>query len=404
MPNWDILTNALQPPRQQDGPSGFQDAFERGLTRSLMSRLAANPRDEEALQQLWALNPQYAAAMERRADGVGEQVTENKQRDALAEYVLGQNGGTPTNALAASVNTGRSERQRIEGTFGDPMRGNRPPQVSPEMGGVNALLGSSQGAGGPPPAPLPGANSLALPPVTGDGWAIPAAPLSADAQPAFGQAPGAAPAGGNSAAWERAVRMDPQAALETQGRVLANQHRSVQFTREQFQMASELTEANFQLLGGVLRAPAEQRPALYRQAIERARGLYGRYGIDISQHVPAEYDEAAVMALMRSTMKTRDQFEQMTREDRLEWDIEDDRIDNSEQRRHNQTNEGNARRGQDLTDSRVRRGQDIASTDRRRGQDLGSTDGGGARAELNGRTIVVRNDRWVYEDTGRPVG
>jgi hypothetical protein len=90
-------------------------------------------------------------------------------------------------------------------------------------------------------------------------------------------------------------------------------------------------------------------------------------------------------------------------------------------------------RGQDISSSDRRRGQDISSGDRRRGQDLTHSrgvaaeqgrnsrfqqgeagrntrhstprprsTGNSARAVLNGRTIVVRGNRWVYEDNGQP--
>jgi hypothetical protein len=220
--------------------------------------------------------------------------------------------------------------------------------------------------------------------------------------------------------WERAVRADPAAALQVQGGQLDNQRRGVQLSQDQFELLRDLNEASLQLLGSVQSAPAEQRQAAYEQAIARAQALYGRFGLDLSAlNLPAQYDEATVDGLLRSAMRTRDQFGVMTAERRLDWDIEDDRTDNARADRglasldaYRQGQLGNTRRGQDMTDARVRRGQDMRSSDTRRGQDMRSGDtrrgqnmrgrgggrGGNAAVIVNpqtGQRMILQGGRWV---------
>ncbi len=55
-----------------------------------------------------------------------------------------------------------------------------------------------------------------------------------------------------------------------------------------------------------------------------------------------------------------------------------------------------------MTDARGRRGQDLRG---RSGGGRGRTGSNPARAvDANGRAVVVRGGRWVYEDSGQPVG
>lgn len=214
---------------------------------------------------------------------------------------------------------------------------------------------------------------------------------------------------------ERAIRADPETFLEADGRNTQNQRQRVQLSQEQFELVRDLNEESLRLLGGIEQVPEEQRQAAWEAAIQEAEALYSRFGLNIRDHVPAQYDAATYARLMRTAMKTRDQFAVMNDEARLDWDITDDEADNARADRgmdsligYRQGRLGLMARGQDMTDARVRRGQDMSSRDRRRGQDMrpqGRGRGGNAaRAQMpDGRTIVVRNGRWVYEGTGQPV-
>lgn len=229
----------------------------------------------------------------------------------------------------------------------------------------NALAGLVLGGGGGAPQAAP-FNAL-MPPTPGLGDTS----AGAQAGPAGMVAPtgpgrGVPPPGPvRNPAFERAVRADPAKALELQGK-------RVKLSADQFEMMRGLNEASLQLLGGV------HDQASYEAAIQRAQSLYGQFGLDLSAlNLPAQYDPQTVDGLMRQAMRTKDQFAVMTAENRLDWDIEDDRIDNSradaalsDLSSYRQGQLSNTRRGQDMTDSRVRRGQDLTDSRGRRGQDM----------------------------------
>lgn len=229
-----------------------------------------------------------------------------------------------------------------------------------------------------------------------------------------------------SSAREQAIRANPEGFLTFQGKRL-------DVTKRDLENHRELNGMAMQLLGGV------QDQATYDAAKQRALQLYSSFGQDASQFIaglPAEYSPELVESLRLQGMETDKQMLAIARENRLEWDIEDDRLDNERAdesatsldryrsgqlanvRRGQDIRSRDTRRGQTLTDQRGRRGQNIASHDRQRGQNM--TDkrvresaafrgryGRVLRDEPmatgpNGESLVVRNGQWVDVRTGKP--
>ena len=390
MVNWNLLAPALQ----SDPGGNFTAAFERGAARGALAQISNGSDDPRAWAILHQLSPETALRMREHQYQQDERRRVAEGRSALADYVLGDSGaetapGVGVNALAML-----------------------PQAVAPTSANGGAAPGS-------PDALAQAPNALiGVPAITPSAANLPGSPGS----------PVLAPKG--SDAWTRAVRSDPDAALQVQGRRFQNQRQRVQLTQDQFELLRDVNEETLRLLGGIEQVPPEQRQAAWTAAIGEARQLYGRIGVDLTDRLPEQYDPATYDRLMRAAMKTRDQFAIRTQERRLDWDIEDDQIDNARADRGMDSLIGyrrgqleNTRRGQDLTHQRGLRGQDLSSADRRRGQDLSSGDrrrgqdlrgsgsrgrgrgragGNSARAVLNGRAIVVRGNRWVYEDTGQP--
>ena len=132
-------------------------------------------------------------------------------------------------------------------------------------------------------------------------------------------------------------------------------------------------------LGGKARDQAYQHlgGAYDQTSYDRARGalanMLSPYGIDIAQlGLPQTFSEEALAELRNRGAKPKDQLAEARHSRRLDWDIEDDRIDNDrmqentrslidtrdrraeEYERHNRQGESNQRRGQDMTDRRAR--------------------------------------------------
>ncbi|MXO85243.1 hypothetical protein GRI38_04295 [Altererythrobacter aurantiacus] len=207
--------------------------------------------------------------------------------------------------------------------------------------------------------------------------------------------------------WAEYVKYDPEGAIDFRAS-------TAEWQQKQLETASDLNEQSMQLLGGVHDQPS------YNRARAMAYRLYSQYGIDPAQlQLPDQYSPELVRELQMQGMETRKQLQTVLDERKLDWDIEDDQIDNErmdrntdslidtreerldEYRRANRVREATTRRGQDLTDTRVRRGQDISSRDRRRGQDIRPTRGnrqGPARptaTDANGNKIQFDGKKWV---------
>lgn len=219
--------------------------------------------------------------------------------------------------------------------------------------------------------------------------------------------PGAAAA--QPSAFRRAAMADPEKAISAQTDL-------AKMSNEQLKAFMDLNTAAFQMLGGV------RDQATYEAGLARIQQMFGQFGLDLSGlNLPAEYSPEVVRELQMVAMNTKDQLGALRAERRLDWDIEDDQIDNTRADRNTDsmisTRQGqlaNTRRGQDLTDARTRRGQDVASRDRRRGQDMSSRDrrdsasfqGRGGRGRGNaarivnpqtGEAMVLQNGQWVPE-------
>jgi hypothetical protein len=64
-------------------------------------------------------------------------------------------------------------------------------------------------------------------------------------------------------------------------------------------------------------------------AMNRADGLYGQFGIDVRSQFPAEYPgPEGIRRIMMNAMEIDDQLSAMDRREKLDWDMEDDRLDN----------------------------------------------------------------------------
>lgn len=224
---------------------------------------------------------------------------------------------------------------------------------------------------------------------------------------------------------ERAIRANPEGFI-TQDRGLG------QLSREQFQLVREVHNFNMQILGGV----TDQ--ATYDQARAAARAEYQQRGLptDFIDNLPAQWSPGLQRQLLSQGMDTQRQLAAMDRRDRLDWDIEDDMIDNEALAEHRAGTRENVRRGQDIRSGDTRRGQDVTDRRGRRGQDLqdrrfregitapsGGRPGRANRRPAAGRAeplggagrrrvrdssgaeveAEVRNGQWVNAATGQPL-
>jgi hypothetical protein len=221
-------------------------------------------------------------------------------------------------------------------------------------------------------------------------------------------------------AYERLARADPEAALKA---------RQTEFdlSNDEIKVWSSVNEAGLSILGSVYDQSS------YDIAKARGRQLYERFGLDTSwlDTLPAEYAPDVVNQARMETMEAKDQLAALRADRQLDWNIEDDLLDNEREDRNVESqiatrggHLANARRGQDMADARGRRGQDIASDDRQRGQDIGSSDRrrgqdigsrdrrdsaafrgrrgrAGAAARIvnptTGEAMVLSNGQWVRE-------
>jgi hypothetical protein len=140
----------------------------------------------------------------------------------------------------------------------------------------------------------------------------------------------------------------------------------------------------------------------YDAALQQAREA----GLDTFS-MPAEYDSARVNSIEMQALSAKEHLSQQREDRKLDWNIEDDQIDNTRADRNVDSEVGyrhgqlaNTRRGQDLTDARVRG----SASNKIRGDRQGLNDGSSAVAVgPNGHQIVVKNGRWVDAQTGQPV-
>lgn len=159
----------------------------------------------------------------------------------------------------------------------------------------------------------------------------------------------------------------------------AIEERERKMRADDLELQHKLNAATGRLLAGI------HDQASYDAAIGRARKMFSRFGENLDDYgVPPVYDPDTVQALRMQTLDVDRQLAAERGAKRLEWDIEDDQLDNERADRNTDSvinsrdastaqgwqRVGIQREGMERTDARGRRGQDIASADRRRGQDM----------------------------------
>lgn len=313
---WDLF-------KVPDFAAGVTKSFNEGRTSAAYRALGRNPDDPEALNALLEVNPQAAFQYRQFRRQEGDHQREQDYRSAAADYLTATPSALPSRPSAASQ--------------------------------TNALM--------PPPAPSSGIMPSPDSPL-GGGVPIGVAPVGqAGADPMSPM--GAAPVDPRADSFRRMAQADPDAAMRAQ-------LSQMRLSKEQLDQINDLNGAALRLLAGV-----HDQESL-NAASDRARRMYGKYGVDFDElGVPTEYDPDAIQGLMLSALETDKQLAALRAERRLEWDIEDDQVDNERSDRNTDSMIGTrgarvgiARDSVNRADARGRRGQDMTSTDRRRGQDM----------------------------------
>jgi hypothetical protein len=384
---WDVLRPVDVAGSFSRGMKEGREARERRDLQSAMVRLSSNPDDPEARRVVSALSPASLYALEEATHKRGERQRAGEFRSAHTDYLLGGGGAAP-NALSPS-----------------------PTGAPPEQpASANALLGMVAPGAAAPAEPAPQSGGT----VNLDGSVGTAATPVPTAQ----NRPSAID---RSGAWRRMVRADPAGAQKIRGEL-------AKMTSLEVDAINDTNDQALEILATV----SDQ--SSYEVAKERARAMYQQYGQDPSllDTLPADYSPDTIHSLRTQAMETKDLLAALRQDRKLEWDIQDDEIDNERDDRNVDSQVGyregqlaNTRRGQDLTDSRGRRGQDIGSRDRQRGQDIGSRDrtrgqdqssadrrrgqdlrrrgrgrAGNAARIINpqtGQAMVLRGNKWVPE-------
>ena len=120
-----------------------------------------------------------------------------------------------------------------------------------------------------------------------------------------------------SSAWERYARADPGGAIDYSKHLAS-------LDKSQFEMTQHLSNEGFKIIAGV------HDQASYDQAKQRAVALYGQYGMNLEHlNLPDQYTPELGRDLQMQAMNTHSQVEVAARQKKLEWDEEDDRLDNS---------------------------------------------------------------------------
>jgi hypothetical protein len=196
-------------------------------------------------------------------------------------------------------------------------------------------------------------------------------------------------------AFQRLAVADPQTAIRLRRQIS-------ELDDDELKTSSSINEAGLRIMGGVY------DQASYEAAIRRGRELYRRFGLEDTafDELPPQFSPEVVQQARMEAMEAKDQFAAVRADRKLEWEIEDDLLDNERADENLESIRGyregqlsNTRRGQDLTDARGRRGQDLSSTDRRRGQDLTDTRGrqGQAMTDERGRRGQDMTDQRVRQ-------
>jgi len=381
MVNW----NALMQP--VDIAGSVWQGFERGrklrdeaeLRKAITVAQGGDPRGLAVVMQL---NPQLGMALEDQLHQRSERQREANFRGATADMMLSGGIGGVSNALAA-------------------------PSHSPGA------------TGGNPSGVVP--NALLNPPAAAPTGPVPMASVPEQMD------------GAQASARERAIRANPEGFLTFEGKRL-------DVTSKDLKNYRDLNDMGMQLLGGVHDQPS------YDAAKQRAAQLYSSYGQDASAFLsglPTEYSPEVVESLRLQGMDTARQMQAIARENRLEWDIEDDLLDNERadrntdslvlDRRERRKDARNPSRPGSRSDGKPKSANALYADIMRRwtaGENLNGRErefvrayearqnkggagrrsraqsGGGRVATAvgpNGQRIVVRNGKWVDAQTGKPV-
>lgn len=368
---------------QQSFERGAKQAREREIRRTAAQAMAG---DENALAKLYGLDPGMGANIEEQIHQRGERQRASDYRSAVGDIMLGGGAAPGMNALGAlgpqatpSWNGGAGANALMR--FAPPQPGNT---MAQGQGGLTARTA----------APSPYAGPMASPGI-GDG--IP------------GQAPAGAP-GPRSDAMARAIRANPEGFLKVQGQM-------TELTQDKLKLAVDINDFGMQLLGGVHDQPS------YDMAKRRAAEVYQQHGIPFPE-LPAEYSPDAIRGLQMQGMDTSKQLAAIVRENRLDWDMQDDALDNQRadrnadslisSRKPRNGPRSAAPKGPTPTSvigaimDKQAKGQPLTPAERqtlteyRAGKGRGKASGAIAES-ADGRQMVVKGGKWVYQDTGKPV-
>lgn len=237
---------------------------------------------------------------------------------------------------------------------------------------------------------------------------LPPPPVTANALVA--PAPSTQPGSERDDAFARFAQADPEGAA-------ASRREEATTAFQRLRNYQSMNEMSMQWLAGV----SDQ--AGYDQARRRSRALLEQFGEDPSaiDQLPAQWTPQLGEQLRMQGMSASRQLAGQLQRMRLEWDIEDDQLDNEradealgDLSEHRRQTRGLTARGQDMTDARGRRGQDLTDGRRRRDgfwlrgrgrgrSSRGGSGGSGATAVgPNGQRIYLRGNRWV-DAQGQPV-
>jgi hypothetical protein len=153
--------------------------------------------------------------------------------------------------------------------------------------------------------------------------------------------------------WERYARADPKGAIDY------SEHLA-KFDKSQFEMVQHLSDEGLKIIGGV------HDQASYDQAKQRAKALYGQFGLSLDQmNLPDQYSPEVIHDLQMQAMDSHRQIAASQAQQRLESNTANIDADNARaDRTANSTiadraaRRGETRRFHDQSDATRRRGQD----------------------------------------------
>ena len=317
-PNWGLLggnNNALLL-AQQGFQTGQQTARQRALDNALRG-ISENPDDAEALSMLWRIDPRLAATVEDQNFQRSERARLSEGRQAQADFLLGTGNESPTATL---------------------LGGSSPAGAPPQQ---NALAGSQQNA-----LTAPSARTQQMIP-----------PGFQDTDP---NSPPQAPQEAGRSAWERAVRADPSGSVQLRQRM-------AQMTDQEVQAYSSINARAIQELHGA------RDQESWEAGLARMEQTFARFGLGAPE-LPREFSPEVRDNAIRTTLQAKDLLADERADRRLEWDIEDDQIDNEALADYRSEAIRVRERDQDIDSSDRRYGIERSSEDRRYGIDRASRD------------------------------